>query len=285
MSTLEQDASGAWPRLRRAWPDLDWAHAVHRHGAFHHVAVLGEAGVVRVSSATDHRSRILRQADVLRTVGGLGLATRMPRLLGTVDGGAWSAMACTYVPGALDVDRPWRDVRGRFADLLADLAAARVPASRLPPARTWCGGSAWPGIVERIAAGADPVVRDAARAVVREVVAAGDGVPCSLVHGDLGPHNVVWDADGAAGLIDFDHAGAGDPAVDVAPLVGAYGGAAVAQIVTADVLARARVHRASLPLQVAAAAELAGDGRLRAHALANFARRSAEGTLHDPAGA
>ncbi|OUE24128.1 phosphotransferase [Clavibacter michiganensis] len=282
MSTLEQDASRAWPVLRRTWPDLAWADAVHRHGAFHHVAVLGGTGVVRVSSAADHRARILREADVLRTVGALGLATRIPRLIGTVDGGAWSAMACTFVEGTVDADRPWHEVRGPFADVLADLAAAPLPTSGLPPARTWCGGSAWPEVVDRITAGSD--LRATARAVVREVVTSSDDAPRSLVHGDLGPHNVVWDARDDPGLIDLDHAAAADPAVDAAPLVGSYGAAAVAQIVPADVLARAKAHRASLPLQVAAAAELAGDPALRDHALANFARRCAAGTLHDPAG-
>jgi hypothetical protein len=44
-------------------------------------------------------------------------------------------------------------------------------------------------------------------------------------------------------------------------------------------------HRASLPLQVAAAAELTGDQHLRDHALTNFTTRLAAGTLYDPAGA
>jgi Ser/Thr protein kinase RdoA (MazF antagonist) len=284
MSTLDRDASSAWPALRAVWPHLAWEHAVHRHGAFHHVAVLGSTGVVRVSSAVDHEARIARQAQALRVVGELGLGTRIPRLIGTASGGTWSAMACTFVSGDLDADRPWREVRGHVADMLDDLAAARVPASGLPPARAWCGGSSWPEIVERLTAGSDSRVRAAARSAVREVIGLGDAVPHSVVHGDLGPHNTVWDETGTPGLIDFDHACAADPAIDVAPLVGSYGAGQVAQVVTAEVLGRAKAHRATLPLQVAAAAALAGDARLRDHALANFTRRSGEGTLHDPAG-
>jgi Ser/Thr protein kinase RdoA (MazF antagonist) len=285
MSTLERDASQAWPVIREVWPNLAWAHPVYSHGAFHHVAVLGSTGVVRVSFADDHEARISRQADVLQLVGGIGLRARVPQLIGTVSGPTWSAMACTFVAGHLEVDRPWHEVRAHYADVLDDLATARVPTSGLPPARAWCGGSSWPEIVERVTASCDSRVRDAARSAAREVLRLGEAVPRSLVHGDFGAHNTLWDGLGTPGLIDFDNACAADPAIDVAPLVGFYGAAEVREIVATDVLARAKVHRASLPLQVAAAAALAGDRKLRDHAVSNFARRFEKGTLHDPAGA
>jgi aminoglycoside phosphotransferase (APT) family kinase protein len=106
------------------------------------------------------------------------------------------------------------------------------------------------------------------------------------LHGDLCPHNILWTAEGRiSALVDLDHAALGDPAIDVAPLLGRYGAAALSEVVEPDVLHRAMVHRATLSLQVAAAAELAGDDQLRDFALRNFATRLATGTLHDPGGA
>lgn len=74
-------------------------------------------------------------------------------------------------------------------------------------------------------------------------------------------------------MIDADHAAWADPAIDVAPLLAHYDPAELALDLDDEVLRRAAIHRRSLSLQVAAAAELAGDDSLRDHALGNFARR------------
>ncbi len=108
------------------------------------------------------------------------------------------------------------------------------------------------------------------------------------VHGDLGMHNILWDDQGAeltiSGLIDLDHAALGDPAIDVAPLVGQFGASALADVIGPQLLHRAMLHRATLSLQVAAAAELRHDTALRDFALANFSERYRSGTLYDPDG-
>lgn len=280
MSTLERDASAAWSALRSVWPDLVWTRPVYSHGAFHHVAVLGSSGVVRVSFAADHDAQITREASALLAVSSAGLKTRIPKLLRTHTCDTWSAMACTFIKGVRAADQPWDLVRQDLAGILDDLRSAQLPTG-LPSVRSWCGGDAWPDLVERITAECGPRVRKAARMVVREVLGLEGGVP-SLVHGDFGPHNILWDESGALGLIDFDNACVADPAIDVAPLIGFYGAANVREIVDSDVLARAKVYRASLPLQIAAAAALAADGTLQRHALSNFTRRLEAGSLHDP---
>jgi hypothetical protein len=71
----------------------------------------------------------------------------------------------------------------------------------------------------------------------------------------------------------------------VAPLVGQFSAAQLSRDFDHEMLRRAMVHRASLPRQIAAAAELTGDGALRDHALGNFADRALRGTLYDPGGA
>ncbi len=283
MSTLERDASRAFSVLRTVWPDLPWVAPTYSHGAFHQVATLGATGVVRVSFAADHEAQISRQSTVLETVSGVGLKTRIPKLLRTLSHDTWSAMACTFIEGVHDADRPWHEIRRHFAGILDDLRSAQVLAAGLPPARSWCGGEEWPDVVERITADHAYRVRSAAQTVVREVLNLHQAVNPALVHGDFGPHNILWDESGTPGLIDFDNACAADPAIDVAPLIGFYGAAKVGEIVDADMLTRAKVHRASLPLQVAAAAALGADHKLQIHALLNFTRRLEAGSLHDPA--
>lgn len=285
VSTLDRDVSAAWFALRDVWPDLAWANSVYRHGAFHHVAVLGSTSVVRLSFAGNHEEQITRNSTTVRVVSESRLSTRVPRLLRVHTADTWSAMACTYVDGAHDTNRPWDDVKDHFVAVLDDLRSARIRPSSLPPVRAWCGAAFWPGIVERITATSSARVKDAARGIVGKVMSLDEAVAPSLIHGDFGPHNILWDDYGTPGLIDFDNACVADPAVDIAPLIGFYGAANVGGIVDADVLSRAKVMRASLPLQVAAAAALRGDSALQDHALSNFTHRLEAGSLFDPAAA
>ncbi len=45
------------------------------------------------------------------------------------------------------------------------------------------------------------------------------GAPLALCHGDLRPRNLLLDDDGTARLVDFEHAGLGDPMLDLSRLV------------------------------------------------------------------
>ncbi len=55
-------------------------------------------------------------------------------------------------------------------------------------------------------------------AAIDSVLAGTEGPPASLTHGDLNPTNMIWSG-GQGWLIDYDHAGWGDPLRDVATLV------------------------------------------------------------------
>ena len=213
MSTLERDASAAWSALRSVWPHLVWTRPVYSHGAFHHVAVLDSNGVVRVSFAADHDAQITREASALLALSSAGLKTRIPKLLRTHTDDTWSAMACTFIKGAHAADQPWDLVRQDLAGILDDLRSAQLPTG-LPSVRSWCGGDAWPDVVERITAECGPRVQKTARIVVREVLEIEE-VTRSLVHGDFGPHNILWDESGAPALIDFDNACVADPVIDI----------------------------------------------------------------------
>ena len=270
------------------WPDHDWSAATRHCGAFHEVLVLPGHVTARVSKRPDPRRRVAAEHRVLSVLGAAG-RWAIPAILGEPRSSpcGHAGMLTTWVPGHHREDVSWPDVAGELGTLLAALAAGQVftESAELPPARTWCGGLDLPELVRTTLVPLLPVeARGPAADAVATVLDQERGAV--LVHGDLGPHNILWTTEGRiSALVDLDHAALGDSAIDVAPLVGRYGAAALSEVVEPDVLRRAMVHRATLSLQVAAAAELAGDHRLRDFALRNFATRLAAGALHDPGGA
>ncbi len=275
----------AW--VSAAWPDHDWAHAEVVHGAFHEVVVARQA-VARVAQGAGHQESVDREARVLGTFAQIRLAFAVPSpMSGPVTRAGRSGLLTTLIPGQQLSSAPWSEVRQGFSGILAALrrAPAEPAAAGLPPPRSWCGGTSWPDIVERrLRPHLPAVAASRATAVVQDVIDAERAAVPGLVHGDLGLHNVMWDAGRLTGVIDLDNACWGDPAMDVAPLVGTFTAKCVAEIADAAQLARAMVHRASLSLQVAAAAELTGNSSLRDHALRNFITRLDGGTLYDPGG-
>ncbi len=276
----------AW--VSAAWPDRDWRGAEIFHGAFHEVVVARHA-VARVAQGNGHQQRVDREARVLGIVAQAALPIAVPSpLSGPVSRSGRSGLLTTVIAGQQLGTAPWPEARDGFSRVLK--ALRQVPAERLagdlPPPRSWCGGTFWPQIVHRrLRQHLPAAAATRAAAVVRDVIDAEQLAAPGLVHGDLGLHNVLWDAGRLIGVIDLDHACWGDPAMDVAPLVGTFTAQRVAELVDALVLDRATLHRASLSLQVAAAAELTGNNRLRDHALQNFITRLDRGTLYDPGGA
>ncbi|WP_180357555.1 phosphotransferase family protein [Streptomyces sp. NP160] len=285
------DAPGDSLAQLRAWassafPAQDWRRAEHHHGAFHDVLVLPGEVALRAPLGGGGLARATREVGVLRAVEQVSLGVAVPPALSdVVQHGEQCGYLVGALPGAAEPAPAWPLLRDAFAALLDQLAATSTHLD-LPPPRTWCGGSCFPAVVApdllSLLGGCAALAERAVSALLELPPPRRPG----LVHGDFGGHNLLW-ADGRpSALIDWDHACTGDPATDVAPLVGAHGVAAVSEVVEDDeVLQRAMVHRATLPLQVAAAAHLAGRWALRDHALGSFARRCEEGTLHDPTGA
>lgn len=284
MITSDSDSSPIWPVLQRTWPDLPWSEAAFRHGAFHHVAVLGTSAVVRVGFGADHEIRTQNEFRNLDAISMVNLPFQTPRSLGTIHSTpSWSAQVSSFVAGKHRDDAGWAASRGALHGVLCAFQKIPRPAPGVfLPVRQWCGGPNWPALVERITLPLDERTRAAAKRVVSEVLACETDVQPTLVHGDFGLHNVLWTHDRISGVIDFDHATVGDPAMDVAPLIGQFGAAKLAQIYEPEMISRAKCHRASLPLQVAAAAELVNDTKLRNHALGNFHKRFRDGNLYDP---
>lgn len=280
---LDLHPPDVWADLRYAWPELPWDRAQFRRGAFHHVAVLGEDAVVRVVFGLRHAQSTISETANLAAFPCAGLPFGMPSVMGSpVHGDGWSAQVNSFVAGEHRPLELWAAVRGALGVVVAAVTDLVPVSSGLRPVREWCGAGQWPAVVAGITADLPPREAKAAAKVVADVLAAEEPVVPRIVHGDLGLHNVLWKGAEISGLVDFDNACVGDPAMDLAPLVGAFGAAAVTEIADADLVARAQLHRASLSLQVAAAAELAGDANLRDFALGNFGARFRSGTLYDP---
>lgn len=273
------------------WPEHGWRESDLHRGAFHLVLTAPGGPSLRATLGRCGRERSRREANTLLTLESARLALTIPRVL---DGPHWAESPRTWitslttVPGSPTDDLTTCSVPrlSAYAETLNTLrAASSACGSSLPPVRAWCGGDRWPDIVQRdlIPRLEAPVGAVAAERVESLLEAESHAVPM-LCHGDFGPHNILWSEEKVASIIDFDHACMGDPAVDIAPLISFHGSSSVASLGSPEEIQRAMLHRATLPLQVAAAARLAGLGQLRDHALANFARRLAERTLFDPAG-
>lgn len=281
---MTSDAAAAW--TRRSFPQVSWSGAAAVSGAFHTV-VLGARHVARVSSGREHADRAGREwrtaVAIADAVGDSTSGIVVPEVVtDLVSDAEFSGYLLSRLPASDEPPSEWAIVRPAYERLL-DLLSTTAVREPLPPARSWCGGERWLDIVARDLA---PLMGDDARAA-ESAAQAVDDLPRSapaLVHGDLGPHNILWRGSDAAALIDWDHACLDDPAIDVAPLIGFYGARSIREIASGEVVSRALLHRATLPLQVAAAAHTVGDAALRDHALRNFRSRLHDGTLHDPGG-
>jgi hypothetical protein len=280
----EQPTALAW--AQDAWPDRSWYGSHALHGAFHQI-VLTDEHAARIARGAHHRARVQREAHLLRAAGRVRLRYSVPLLLsGPVSRGNRTGFLTTVVAGEPRESGHWPEVRDGLLAILGELALVQPRDAVAPSARTWCGGPDWPGIVEdRLGRHIPDGLIGQATAVVTSVAAVEQESSPGFVHGDFGLHNVLWRSGAPSGLIDFDNLAWGDPAIDVAPLVGQFSAVQLSRDFDREILRRAMFHRASLPLQVAAAAELAGDGALRDHALGNFADRALRGTLYDPGGA
>lgn len=283
MNTLDADNSAVWAAVESAWPHLPWSAATFHHGAFHHVAVLGSAAVVRLTSGVGHDDRAHAEHRNLAALSDAGLPFSAPKPLALpISGQGWSGQISTFVPGSHLPDLSWEEARMGIDFILTGLRELDGPVGPLRPVRQWCGGQEWPAIVDRIIHRFNYPAKAAAKHVVATVLEEESAATASLVHGDFGLHNIMWSEGQVPGIVDLDNACVGDPALDLAPLISQFGSNRVADLASRETVARAKTYRASLSLQVAAAAELVEDWKLKEFALSNFLKRLDAGTLHDP---
>ncbi|MEO6317805.1 MAG: aminoglycoside phosphotransferase family protein [Acidimicrobiales bacterium] len=127
-------------------------------------------------------------------------------------------------------------LRGGLAELHSfpvDRAAELLATG--PPEQAWRRHfeRLWPIVEEHVLPVIEPSVADDVRTRFSAFVAWVDDVPSCLVHNDLGLEHLLVDPDRGhlTGIIDFEAATVGDPAIDLVPLWAAIGADEFAMVV------------------------------------------------------
>jgi aminoglycoside phosphotransferase (APT) family kinase protein len=264
--------------LSRLLPGAETEDFAVREGQFH-LVVVGPDRVVCLPRTEAAAARLPRRAAVLRVLAGFDLGFRVPVPLeeGSADGiGEQPFLVLSRVPGAplaaevLDDPQVADVVAGQYVGLLAGLAGAgaddRVRAALPAPEDRW----------QRFAADvrAELFVLMSAGGRRRAELELGavESLPhltAAVVHGDLGPENVLWESmDGLPrlrGVVDWDEVGLGDPAEDLAAIGAGYGDSLLRRVLTLggwaeqETTARIAAIAGTFALQQALAAYRDGD--------------------------
>jgi aminoglycoside 2''-phosphotransferase len=183
---------------------------------------------------------------------------------------------------------PRADDKRRVADQLGAFLTAlhAVPTGGFdPPLAVANDRATWVRMYADVRAGLFPLMRaDARRQVAAHFEACLDDPASSawtptVIHGDFGPGNILYDADTRAvgGILDWDSAGLGDPATDLAALIGAHGyGADFAKWLAPDYpslaaeLPRARFYLGTFALQEALFGLTTGDAKAFESGMADY---------------
>lgn len=214
-------------------------------GNIHQVLLVPGVAAVRVSKRPLAAAAMPRGVEVLRLLARAGLPFQVPEPLTPVTMfGDRAAVATSWVGGT--ALREGVGSSAQIAEALEAVRAVPLDGELLAALDGRAEGRHWSRIIND-----DVVPRLPARwrpEVLRRLDAALalDPVPDSLVHGDLGGSNVHWSADRKLlGILDWDLAMPGDPAIDVA-LMAWHGWDAVRQAVSSEQFQRARTWEALL---------------------------------------
>ncbi len=287
MENLNHDALAH--EAEALWPSYSWKGAHRHHGAFHEVIRSTDGPLARIPLGSHAEERARREYNIKKAFEQISFPVPVPKALSepTVAAGRVFTLV-SKVPGepSSDFNTINDDRLAAYRLLLDGFHTATVPEGGLiPETNTWCGGKNWHELITGELWDRVPNEhRKAATDSIEASTSYEDTVPAVLCHGDFGPHNILWQGGKPSGLIDLDNAQMGDPALDIAPLIGFHGSSAVKELCDEATLNRALVYRCLLPLKVAAAAHLCDLPGLRDHALRNFAARGVSKTLFDPEG-
>ncbi|NYI99130.1 aminoglycoside phosphotransferase (APT) family kinase protein [Streptomonospora nanhaiensis] len=262
---------------------------LRRHRGQFHDVVVGSRRVVCFARTQAAGARLAGRAAVLRAVAGLGLGVRVPEPLAQGGGAAGPEpphLVLTRVPGApLD---PARLRERAVADAVADQYAAllrRLADAGAAAARGGLPGTPrdrWHRFAADVRDGLLPLMSAAGRARAERELAAARGLPhreSALVHGDLGPENVLWEWSGGlprlSGVVDWDGAAVGDPAGDLAAVAAGHGDALLAAVLARvgappDTAERVAALRGTFALQQALGALRDGDAAELADGLRGY---------------
>ncbi|SEG44111.1 Predicted kinase, aminoglycoside phosphotransferase (APT) family [Nonomuraea solani] len=264
--------------------------ATLHQGQFHQV-VIGEDRVICLPRTEAAAARLPGRAALLRVLAGLDLGVDVPRPLREQAVGEPPYLILSRVPGApleagvLTDPQVAEVVAGQYAGLLAGLAAAGERARAVLPVPR----GRWGRFAAEVRAELYGLMSEAGRRRAERELAALDGLPdggTAVVHGDLGPENVLWEYDGGmprlSGVIDWDEVTIGDPAEDLAAIAAGHGQALLNRVIelgglaNGGLAARITTIRRTFALQQALAAHRDGDQDELADGLAGYVTPQAD---------
>ncbi|MGW0183559.1 phosphotransferase family protein [Nocardia sp. NPDC003345] len=209
------------------------ADPVVRRGQFHDV-IVGADRVVCLPRTPAAAARLSGRSRTLRTLAALDLGVRTPVPLSEGrDADATPYLVLDRIPGAaLDpalLSGAETAVVAEYARILTALArAGQDPEARRLLPRTPVGR--WSRFAGEVRVALFPLMSHAGRRRAdRELVAVEAAPPLAdaVVHGDLGPENVLWEwRDGTprmTGILDWDDVALGDQAEDLAAVEAGHG--------------------------------------------------------------
>jgi aminoglycoside phosphotransferase (APT) family kinase protein len=208
-------------------------------GNVHHVLLIPGVAAVRVSRRPLAAASMPRRVEVLRQLASAGLPFRVPEPLTPVTTfGDQAAVAVSWIDGAALPEGAGDP--SQVAEVLEAVSSVPLGDSLMAVLDDRAQGPAWSAIiVEEILPRLPSRWQSEARRRLDAALAL-EPVPDALVHGDLSGSNVHWSADGKLlGILDWDMAMPGDPAIDAAQMAW-HGWDNVRRAVSATTYRRAR---------------------------------------------
>jgi aminoglycoside 2''-phosphotransferase len=260
-------------RIRQLYPNFGatTARLVDGQGQNNQILIVDERWVFRFPHYTQGAERLTRTVEILRTLGG-ALPLRIPDLaMVYVDSKSADKVFVGYP--LIEGEPLWADAfeqlpdeasRQRVADQLAAFLKALhgYPVEEvLPDDVTGFDPLApWRDLYAMIRSRLYSAMRSDARDTVSRHFETflddpqNRSILPSLIHGDFGTSNILYDPESGnvVGVIDFDSAGVGDPAVDLAAASG-YGSHRFARVYpkVKEMTSRIDFYRGTFALQEA----------------------------------
>ncbi|QRZ62298.1 phosphotransferase [Rothia sp. ZJ932] len=225
---------------------------VRNSGSAHVVINMGNQLSVRVAKTDRTAFLVARRTEVLRRLP-TNLSFEVPRpITRVITRNGYTAIGYTWIKG--EPRNPGSAPEKALATLVKEIRAVdtvgMVP--YLDTQHAHWGGTDWEKTLrEQVVPLLLSNNQKLARAAIDSVLAL-EPVEPTLVHGDLAGHNILWQGDRLAGVIDWDHTTIGDPAFDLATLGNWYGWESLSKAVTPAEIDRARVLSRLLALQAVA---------------------------------
>ncbi|GGN25345.1 hypothetical protein GCM10011609_79610 [Lentzea pudingi] len=208
-------------------------------GNVHRVLLIPGVAAVRVSTRPLAAASMPRRVEVLRRLAAAGLPFQVPEPLTPVTAfGGQTAVAVSWVDGAAlpeGVGDP-----GQIAEVLEAVRSVPLTDAMLEVLDDRAQGPSWSKIIADEILPRLPARWQAEGRRRLDAALALEPVPDALVHGDLSGSNVHWSSDGKLlGVLDWDMAMPGDPAIDAAQMAW-HGWENVRRAVSAGTYRRAR---------------------------------------------